>query len=81
MAIPASRAKADLISLIEQVNADHTAIEIVSRKGSAVLISLAEYEGLEETAYLLRTPAHAARLLQSVAQHRAGAAAPRMLAE
>ncbi|GAA3311594.1 YoeB-YefM toxin-antitoxin system antitoxin YefM [Arthrobacter ramosus] len=74
MAITASRARADLISLIEQVYADHTAIEIVSKKGSAVLISFAAYEALEETAYLLRTPANAARLLQSVAQHRAGAA-------
>ncbi|WP_442545301.1 type II toxin-antitoxin system Phd/YefM family antitoxin [Arthrobacter sp. KN11-1C] len=81
MAITASRAKADLTSLIERVNSDRTAIEIVSKKGNAVLISFAEYEALEETAYLLRTPANAARSLQRVAQHRAGAAAGRMMVE
>jgi len=81
MAITASKARAELFPLIEQVNADHTAIEIVSKKGSAVLMSLADYEALEETAYLLRTPANAAHLLESIAQHRAGTAARRELAE
>ncbi|MFJ4026889.1 type II toxin-antitoxin system Phd/YefM family antitoxin [Paenarthrobacter sp. NPDC089989] len=60
MAVTASMAKADLLSLIEQVIADRTAVEIVSNKGSGVLISLAKYEALQGTAYLLRTPASAA---------------------
>ncbi|MFI2565435.1 type II toxin-antitoxin system Phd/YefM family antitoxin [Paenarthrobacter sp. NPDC018779] len=58
-AVTASMAKADLLSLIEQVIADRTAVEIVSNKGSGVLISLAKYEALQETAFLLRTPASA----------------------
>ncbi|MHB1172916.1 MAG: type II toxin-antitoxin system Phd/YefM family antitoxin [Lacisediminihabitans sp.] len=40
--------------LIEKVDEDHAPIEIVSKKGSAVLMSLADYGALEETAYLLR---------------------------
>ncbi len=44
-------------------------------------MSLADYEALEETAYLLRTPANAAHLLESIAQHRAGGVQPRQLAE
>lgn len=81
MAITASQARAELFPLIEKVNADHAPIEIVSKKGSAVLMSLADYEALQETAYLLRTPANAAHLLESIAQHRAGTAAQRGLAE
>lgn len=81
MAITASQARAGLFPLIEKVNADHTPIEIVSKKGSAVLMSLADFEALEETAYLLRTPANAAHLLESIAQHRAGTAVQRELAE
>lgn len=81
MAITASAAKAELPRLIEQVNADHTAIEIVSKRGSAALLSLADFEALQETAYLLRTPANAAHLMESIGQHRSGSASRRKLAE
>lgn len=81
MAITASEARARLFPLIEQVNDDHLPVEIISKKGSAVLMSLADYQALEETAYLLRTPANAAHLLESIAQHRAGTVAERPLAE
>lgn len=81
MAITASQARAQLFPLIEKVNEDHSPIEIVSKKGSAVLMSLADFEALEETAYLLRTPANATHLLQGIAQHRAGSATQRTLAE
>jgi antitoxin YefM len=81
MAITASEARAQLFPLIQKVNDDHVPIEIVSKKGSAVLMSLADYEALEETAYLLRTPANAAHLLESIAQHRAGSVTARQLSE
>ena len=81
MAITASQARAQLFPLIEKVNEDHTPIEIVSKRGSAVLMSLADFEALEETAYLLRTPANAADLLESIAQHRAGSVTQHPLAE
>ena len=38
MSISASEARKTLYPLIERVNADHDAVEIVSRKGSAVLM-------------------------------------------
>ena len=47
-------------------------MEITSRRGDAVLISRNEFEALEETAHLLRSPANAARLLESLAQAREG---------
>jgi antitoxin YefM len=40
----------------------------MSRHGDAVLISREEYLALEETAHLLRSPANARRLLDSLAQ-------------
>ncbi len=72
MAITASEARRTLFPLIEQVNEDAIAVEITSKAGSAVLISLAEYEALQETAYLLRSPANAQRLRDADAALREG---------
>jgi antitoxin YefM len=68
VAVTASEARKNLFPLIEQVNDDHTPIEITSRRGDAVLMSKADYDALQETAYLLRVPANARRLLESLAQ-------------
>jgi antitoxin YefM len=73
MAITASEARKNLFPLIEQVNQDRTPIEITSKRGDAVLISIDDYRALEETAYLLRSPANVRRLLASLEQARAGA--------
>ena len=73
MAITASAARKNLFPLIEQVNADRTPVEITSKRGDAVLISGDDYRALEETAHLLRSPANARRLLQSLDQVRTGA--------
>ena len=72
MAITASDARKNLFPLIEQVNDDRTAVEINSRRGDAVLLSRDDYEALEETAHLLRSPANARRLLESQAQAQRG---------
>jgi antitoxin YefM len=72
MAITASEARKNLFPLIEKVNNDRVPVEINSRRGDAVLISRADFEALEETAHLLRSPANARRLLESLAQARRG---------
>lgn len=72
MAITASEARKNLFPLIEQVNADRKPIEITSKRGDAVLLSRADYDALTETAFLLRVPANAQHLLESLAQARAG---------
>jgi antitoxin YefM len=74
MAITASEARKNLFPLIEQVNDDHEPVEITSKRGDAVLLSRAEYDALTETGYLLRVPANAERLLESLQQARAGKA-------
>jgi len=72
MAVTASEARKNLFSLIQQVNDDRTPIEITSRRGDAVLLSRADYDALEETAHLLRVPANAKRLIESLQQALAG---------
>lgn len=72
MASTASQAHRELFPLIDKVNDDRIAIEITSKRGNAVLISLAADEALPETAHLLRSPANARRLLASMAQAQAG---------
>ncbi len=81
MSISASEARKHLFPLIEQVNNDRVAVEITSRRGNAVLISAEEYAALEETAYLLRVPANAKRLLESLEQARSGDRHERALIE
>ena len=70
MRITASEARKSLFPLIEQVNNHRQPIEITSKRGDAVLISRAEHLALEETAHLLRAPANARHLLESLEQTR-----------
>jgi antitoxin YefM len=72
VAITASEARKNLFPLIEQVNNDRTPVEITSRRGDAVLLSRADYDALEATAHLLRVPANAKRLVESLQQALAG---------
>ena len=73
MAITASEARKNLFPLIEQVNADRTPVEITSKRGDAILMAVDDYRALEETAYLLRSPANVRRLLAALEQARLGA--------
>ena len=76
-AISASEARKTLFPLIERVNEDHTPIEIVSKRGNAVLVSKDDWDSIVETNYLLRSPANAKHLMESVEQWRAGRATER----
>jgi len=80
MAITATEARKNLFPLIEQVNDDRTPIEITSRRGDAVLMSRADYDALEATAHLLRAPANAKRLIESLQQAINGQREPHELA-
>jgi antitoxin YefM len=73
-AITASEARKSLFPLIQQVNADHTPVEIVSKHGNAVLVAKEDWDSMEETAYLLRSPANATRLAEAMAQAHRGEA-------
>ena len=71
-AITATEARKNLFGLIQQVNDDHTAVEVVSRRGNAVIMSKGDYDAIIETAYLLRNPANAERLLEAIDRARRG---------
>jgi antitoxin YefM len=60
-------------SKMDQVYDDHDVL-IISRKAEKdmVLMSLRDYESLNETAYLLGNPANAARLMRSLENAKAG---------
>jgi antitoxin YefM len=72
VAITASEARKKLFPLIKQVNDDRAPIEIVSNHGRAYLVAAEDYESMEETDYLLRAPANAARLMTAADDVRRG---------
>ena len=80
MSITVSDARKNLFPLIEKVNDDQEAVEIVSKKGTAFLVPEDEYRSLRETVYLMASPANAARLRAGVAEVEAGNATERQLA-
>lgn len=65
MAISAREASKTLIPLIDRVIDDREAVEIVSRKGNAVLMPAGDYASWQETAHLFGTPANMRRILDS----------------
>lgn len=68
-AITYTAARQNLAKIMEKVCKDHAPV-IVTRKtsNSVVIMSLEDYEALEETAYLLRSPKNTRRLIESIAQ-------------
>lgn len=58
-----------LADVMRKVNEDHAPVVVTSQRGKPVVImSLDDYQSLEETAYLLRNPKGAQRLLDSVVE-------------
>ena len=74
--------RANLASAMDRVCDDHEAL-IITRNGeqSVVMLSLEDYKALEETAYLLRAPKNARRLLDAIASLEKGRGKERRLAE
>lgn len=64
-----SAARKDLANTMEKVCDDHSPV-IITRKNAraVVMMSLEDYNSIEETAYLLRSPANSERLRQSIKQ-------------
>lgn len=62
-------ARGNLAKTMKKVCDDHSPV-IITRKAEnpVVMMSLEDYQALEETAYLLRSPKNAQRLLESIAQ-------------
>ena len=72
-AISYSSARKNFVQTMEKVCDDHSPV-IITRKNSraVVLMSLEDFNAIQETAYLLRIPANAERLRQSIKQEEEG---------
>ncbi len=80
-AITYSRARANLAKTIDAVCDNHEPIIITKKNDrSVVMLSLEDYQALEETAYLLRSPANARRLLDAIDELESGNGTERPLA-
>lgn len=72
-AISYTAARENLAATMDKVCDDHAPIVITrNREQAVVMMSLADYEALEETAYLLKNPKNAKRIMSAVAQLDAG---------
>ena len=81
-AISYTSARANLAKTMEKVCTDHAPV-IITRKSEnpVVMMSLEDYQAMEETTYLLRSPANARQLLESIAELEAGNGIERALIE
>ena len=77
-----SEARSSLKAVLDRVHDDADVTVISRRDGAdAVVMSLDHYQSIMETMHLLSTPANAAHLAKSIAQHKAGKAVRRQLAK
>ena len=77
-----SEARDNLKGVIDRAVEDAD-VTIITRRGSsnAVLLSQDLFDSLMETVHLLRSPANAAHLAQSIAQDQAGQTSPGSLSD
>ncbi|NJP43455.1 type II toxin-antitoxin system Phd/YefM family antitoxin [Actinacidiphila epipremni] len=77
-----SESRARYAEVLDAVTDDREEI-VITRAGHepVVIVSLEDYESLKETAYLLRSPANARRLLASIEELEHGGGTARELAD
>ncbi|MGI8605004.1 MAG: type II toxin-antitoxin system Phd/YefM family antitoxin [Verrucomicrobiales bacterium] len=72
-AITYTATRENLAATMDQACQDRDPVIITRNRDQAVvMMSLDDYESLQETAYLLRSPANARRLQESIAEAEAG---------
>ena len=77
-----SETRANLKAVMERAVADRTPIVVTRQTAEAVvMVSLADWNAMEETLHLLSSPANAARLAQAVGELDGGRGTPRSLTE
>jgi antitoxin YefM len=77
-----SDTRANLKDVMDRVVDNHTPVVITRQKAEAVvMVSLADWNAMEETLHLLSTPTNAARLRDAIQQLDSGGGAERELIE
>lgn len=72
-ALSYSTVRENLAETMERVCDDHEPVIITRKKSrSVVMMSLDDYNSIQETAYLLRSPANAQNLRESIEQYEEG---------
>ena len=75
-------ARSNLAKTMEGVCVDHAPVIITrKRETPVVMVSLEDYQAMEETAYLLHVPANARHLLESIAELESGQGISKKLIE
>lgn len=75
-----TQARAGLKQVMDDVCKDHAPTVVTRVSGDhVVMLSLSDYNSMQETMHLLSSPKNASRLLDSIAQLRAGKAVPKDL--
>lgn len=65
--------RANLSAVMDRVNDDHEPVIVHRAKGKpVVMVSLEDWASMDETTYLLASPANRAELLQAIAESREG---------
>jgi antitoxin YefM len=71
-----------LKSYLDKVRSSHSPLFVTSANGEdVVVLSKSDYESMEETFYLLKSPKNAARLLQGIEDYEKGSGTERSLIE
>jgi antitoxin YefM len=71
-----------LKSYLDKVRSSHSPLFVTSANGEdVVVLSKSDYESMEETFYLLKSPKNAARLLQGIEDYEKGLGKERSLIE
>jgi len=74
--------RARLAAMMDKVNDDHEPLLVTRAKGKPVIvISLEDYEAMDETAYLLASPANAKALREAISRVERGEVVTKTIAE
>ena len=80
-AVSFSELRKDMKNIMDRTKDRHEPLIITRKSGNMVMMSLEDYNALEETAYILSSPKNAQRVLSSIAELRAGKGQTQKLVE
>ncbi len=76
-----SELRRDMKHIMDRTMERHEPTIVARKSGNMVIMSLEDYNALEETAYILGNPRNAKRVLESLAEIRSGKGKERQLIE